>query len=66
MPDPCEFISKNLPPCAIIRPTGPGQIDAVGAIGGFIADGLFIGQTKEFIELLLNMAAEADEARRER
>ena len=66
MPDPCEFISKNLPPCAIIRPTGPGQIDAVGAIRGFIADGLFIGQTKEFIELLLNMAAEADEARRER
>ncbi len=66
MPEPCEFISRNLPPCAIIRPTGPGQIDAVGAIRGFIVDGLFIGQTKEFIELLLNMAAEADGANRKR
>ena len=26
MPEPCEFISPNLPPCAIIRPTGPGQL----------------------------------------
>src|SRR6201997_3537785 len=43
MPEPCDFI-KGLPECAIIRPTGAGQIDAVGAINGFIADGLFIGQ----------------------
>ena len=28
MPEPCEFISPNLPACAIIRPTGPGQLDA--------------------------------------
>jgi len=66
MPEPCEFISKKLPRCAIIRPTGPGQIDARGAINGFIADGLFNGQTKEFVQLVLGMAAEADEARRER
>jgi len=39
MPEPCEFISKKLPRCAIIRPTGPGQIDARGAINGFIATG---------------------------
>jgi ferritin-like protein len=65
MPEPCDFISKELPRCAIIRPTGRGQIDATGAITGFIADGLFIGQKKEFVELLLNMAAEADAARRE-
>jgi hypothetical protein len=65
MPEPCDFITKELPRCAIIRPTGRGQIDAIGAITGFIADGLFIGQKKEFVQLLLNMAAEADEARRE-
>jgi hypothetical protein len=65
MPEPCDFISKDLPRCAIIRPTGAGQIDATGAISGFIADGLFIGQRKEFLELLLNMAAEADEAKRQ-
>src|SRR6184192_905331 len=28
MPEPCEFISPNLPACAIIRPTGRGQLDA--------------------------------------
>ena len=65
MPEPCDFISKELPRCAIIRPTGRGQIDATGAITGFIADGLFIGQKKEFVQLLLDMAAEADAARRE-
>ena len=67
MPQPCEFIHKGLSPCAIIRPTGPGQIDAVGAITGFISDGLFVDhpQFKEFTTLLLDLAAEADEARRE-
>jgi hypothetical protein len=67
MPEPCDFISTSLPQCAIIRPTSPGQLDATGAIKGFIADGLFIGQQrlKEFQDLILDMAAEADAARRE-
>jgi hypothetical protein len=67
MPEPCDFISTSLPQCAIIRPTSPGQLDATGAIKGFIADGLFIGQqrSKEFLDLILDMAAEADAARRE-
>jgi hypothetical protein len=64
MPEPTDFI-KGLPECAIIRPTGPGQLDATGAINGFIADGLFIGQPKEFLQLLLHLAEEADEAKRE-
>jgi hypothetical protein len=62
MPEPCDFLD-GLPECSIIRPTGAGQLDAVGAINGFIADGLFIGQPKEFIELLLHLAHEADEAK---
>lgn len=61
-PVPCEFISNDLPLCAVIRPTSPGQIDAVGAITSFIDDGLFIGQPKEFQTLLLQLAAEADAA----
>jgi hypothetical protein len=65
MPEPCAFISKKLPRCSIIRPTGPGEIDATGAINGFIADGLFLGQNPKFVQLLLAMAAEADRARRE-
>jgi hypothetical protein len=64
MPEPTDFI-KGLPECAIIRPTGPGEIDATGAINGFIADGLFTGQPIEFIQLLLHLAEEADEAKRE-
>jgi len=64
MPEPTDFI-KGLPECAIIRPTGPGQLDAKGAINGFIADGLFNGQPKEFNQLLLHLAEEADEAKRE-
>jgi hypothetical protein len=67
MPEPCDFISASLPQCAIIRPTSPGQLDATGAIKGFMADGLFIGQQrlKEFQDMILDMAAEADAARRE-
>jgi hypothetical protein len=65
MPEPCEFISPNLPPCAIIRPTGPGQLDATGAINSFIADGLFTGQPEEFLQLLIGLAREADAAERE-
>jgi Ferritin-like domain len=64
MPEPTDFI-KGLPECAIIRPTGLGQLDAAGAINGFIADGLFIGQPKEFNQLLLHLAEEADQARRD-
>jgi hypothetical protein len=63
-PVPCEFISPKLPQCAVIRPTSPGQLDAVGAINGFIADGLFFDQSQEFIDLLLAMAKEADAAQR--
>jgi len=65
MPEPCDFIRKGLPQCAIIRPTGPGQLDAVGAITGFINDGLFIGQPAAFQTMLLEMAKEADGAQHE-
>ena len=65
MPEPCEFISPNLPACAIIRPTGPGQLDATGAINSFIADGLFRGQPQAFLALLNSLARKADAAHRE-
>jgi hypothetical protein len=63
-PVPCEFISPNLPKCAVIRPTSSGQIDAVGAVNAFMAGGLFIGQSPGFIDLLFTMAAAADAAQR--
>jgi hypothetical protein len=65
MPEPCEFISPNLPACSIIRPTGPGQLDATGVINSFIADGLFRGQPPQFLQLITSLASEADAAQRE-
>ena len=65
MPEPCEFISPNLPACAIIRPTGRGQIDARGAINSFISDGLFRGQSQAFLNLVNSLAHAADAAQRE-
>jgi hypothetical protein len=65
MPEPCEFISPNLPACAIIRPSGPGQLDATGAINSFIADGLFRGQSAQFLQLINSLARAADAAGRQ-
>jgi hypothetical protein len=64
-PVPCEFINANLPACAVIRPTSPGQIDAVGAIKGFFTDGLFIGQSSKFSQFVTSLAQAADAAQRE-
>jgi hypothetical protein len=66
MPEPCEFISRRLPACSIIRPTATRGGGAVAAIAGFSRNGLFIGQGKEFVEVLFRLAAAADRARRER
>jgi hypothetical protein len=65
MPEPCIFLNRNLPACAIIRPTGPGQLDARGVINSFIADGLFRGQSPAFLTLINSLASAADAARRE-
>jgi hypothetical protein len=61
-PVPAEFISAKLPLCSVIRPTGPGQINAVGFLNALIQDGLFIGQPQTFTALLGEMANAADEA----
>ncbi len=65
MPEPCEFIRRSLPACSIIRPTGPGQLDATGVINSFIADGLFTGQPPQFLQLINSLASAADAAERE-
>jgi hypothetical protein len=63
MPEPTAFLSRHFPPCSIIRPTAT-EGAAMGAAKALTADGLFIGQSKEFFELLQDLAEEADEARR--
>jgi len=64
MPEPTIFLSKDLPVCSIVRPTQTSGA-ATGALNFLTAMGLFIGQSKEFFAFLADLAADADEARRE-
>jgi hypothetical protein len=62
-PVPTEF-KPNLPPVSIIRPLTDKFGGAVATIKSFTADGLFIGQSKQFLNILQAMAEEADSAKR--
>jgi hypothetical protein len=64
-PVPCEFISAKLPHCAVIRPSDDNFGGALATIASFTADGLFAGQTKEFLQVVKQLAEEADAATRE-
>jgi hypothetical protein len=64
MPEPCPFLSRNLPVCSIIRPTETKGI-AMGVVKFLTAMGLFIGQSSGFFKVLGDLAEDADEARRE-
>jgi len=63
MPEPTTFLSRQFPPCSIIRPTETAGA-AMGAVNALTADGLFIGQSTQFTQLLQDLAADADAARR--
>jgi hypothetical protein len=64
MPEPCPFLSRNLPIVSIIRPTKT-QGAAMGALQFLTAMGLFIGQTPAFFAYLTQLARAADRARRD-
>jgi ferritin-like protein len=64
MPEPCPFLSRKFPICSIIRPTQTKGA-AMGAAAALTADGLFIGQTDEFFDLIGDLARDADAAKRE-
>jgi hypothetical protein len=64
-PVPCEFISSGLPLCSVIRPLTDKFGGAVATIASFTADGLFYGQSKEFLQVVNHIAAEADAAVRQ-
>jgi hypothetical protein len=65
MPEPCPFLSRKFPKCSIIRPTATKGA-AMGAVRALTNDGLFVGQSKEFMEVIIDLAEDADAARRER
>ncbi len=63
MPEPCPFISPNLPRCSVIRPTETKGI-AMGVVKFLTAMGLFIGQSPDFFHFMTELAQQADNARR--
>jgi hypothetical protein len=64
-PVPCEFISPNLPHCAIIRPLTDKFAGARAAATFLTNMNLFHGQPKEFFAALQNLADDADAATRQ-
>jgi hypothetical protein len=60
LPEPCEFLSPDLPPVSIIRPTLTQNGGAVATIQAFTADNLFLHQSKAFFDLVMDVARAAD------
>jgi hypothetical protein len=65
LPEPCAFISSNLPPCSVIRPTLSANGGPMATVQSFIADGLFIGQNPQFLEQLMDLASAAESSQRQ-
>jgi hypothetical protein len=72
MPQPTHFLTNvnpKFPPVAIIRPTTTRNSGAVASVQGFVTDGLFLDpRTKKntsLVPVLMRLAGQADEARRE-
>jgi hypothetical protein len=66
MPEPCEFISPDLPLCSIIRPSDNRFAGAQAAVAALTADGLFAGQSRAFFRAASKLAEAADNAQRGR
>jgi hypothetical protein len=64
MPEPTEFLSKQLPAVSIIRPSETNGA-AVAFAKALIGDGLFIGQSQEFFQAFAGLAQQADAAQRQ-
>ena len=62
MPQPCKFISEDLPLCSVIRPTSTALAGATAAVQFLTATGLFEGQSDAFFHTLMSLAAAADRA----
>ena len=65
MPEPCPFISPDLPRCSVIRPTQTKDV-AKGVVKFLTDMGLFGGQSPAFFAFMQDLAEDADDARRGR
>jgi hypothetical protein len=64
MPEPTEFLRKDLPACSVIRPTLDHNAGAVAAVKALTADNLFKGQSPEFFTTVMRLSRDADAAQR--
>ena len=68
MPEPTHFLDPKFGPVAIIRPTSTKLNGAVAAVQGFANDNLFLdpktGKNTDIVDVLMDLAEEADEERR--
>jgi hypothetical protein len=60
LPEPCQFLSPDLPPVSIIRPTLTQNGGVVATIRAFMADNLFLHQSGAFLQLIMEIAQAAD------
>src|SRR3954471_17540354 len=64
MPEPTIFLDRKFPICSIIRPTETTGA-AMGAVNALTANGLFIGQSSDFVTAATALATAADAAERQ-
>jgi hypothetical protein len=64
MPEPTPFLNRKFPIVSIIRPTETKGA-AMGALKALTADGLFVGQSRAFVDFMTRLARAADAARAE-
>lgn len=65
-PEPADFLEgEKLPPCSVIRPVSTALGGAVATINAFTQDQLFLGQSREFFDVVLDLAHAADSAQRD-
>src|SRR5712692_8712759 len=70
MPEPTHFLDQKFGPVAIICPTSTAFGGAVASVQSFVTDGLFINPKTDksdtgIVPVLMRLAEEADEARRQ-
>jgi len=69
MPEPTHFLDQKFGPVAIIRPTSTQLGGATAAVQSFVTDGLFLdaktNKNTGIVQVLMRLAEEADEARRQ-
>jgi hypothetical protein len=64
LPEPADFLHKDLPQVSVIRPTLDQNAGAVASVKALTADQLFKGQSSRFFSTIMQLARAADAAKR--